>query len=77
MRALSSSEIYSLGILSAVCLAILFNAFKSNGEPLYASLAIGGLAFAFSYALVQWTGDVFLKRGYKGRDVSKKNTPEM
>lgn len=77
MKDLLASEVYSLGILSAVCFAILFNAFKSNGEPLYASLAIGGLAFAFSYALVQWTADVFLRRGYKGRDVSKKNRPEM
>ena len=77
MRGLVASEVYSLAILSAVCFAILFNAFKSNGEPLYASLAIGGLAFASSYALVQWTGDVFLRRGYKGRDVSKKNKPEM
>lgn len=77
MRGLIATEVYSLGVLSAVCFGILFNAFKSNGEPLYASLAIGGLAFAFSYALVQWTGDVFLRRGYKGRDVSKKNQPEM
>ena len=77
MRDLVASEIYSLTILSVACLAILFNAFKSNGEPLYASLAIGGLAFAFSYALVLWTGDEFLRRGYKGRDVSKKSKPEM
>jgi UDP-N-acetylglucosamine--dolichyl-phosphate N-acetylglucosaminephosphotransferase len=40
-------------------------------------LAISGLAFAFSYAVILWTGDVFLKRGYKGRDMSKKNPVEM
>lgn len=77
MQDLTTSEVYSLGIVSAVCLAILFNAFQSNGEPLYASLAIGGLAFSFSYALIQWTGDVFVRRGYKGRDLSKKTRPEM
>ena len=77
MRDLSSTETYSLGILSTVCLAILFNAWRSNGEPLYAALAISGLAFAFSYALVLWTGDVFIKRGYKGRDMSKKNPTDM
>lgn len=68
-----------MGIFSAVCLAILLNAWKSDfdSDPLYASLAISGIAFAFSYALVLWTGDVFIKRGYKGRDMSKKNAGEM
>lgn len=77
MRELTSAEIYSLGVLSAACLAILFNAWSSDGEPLFASLAISGLAFSFAYALVLWTGDVFIKRGYKGRDMSKKNSAEM
>lgn len=77
MQDLTATEGYSLSALSVTCLAILYSAFQSNGEPLYASLAIGGLAFAFAYALVQWTGDVFIKRGYKGRDMSKKNATEM
>ena len=77
MRDLNSTEVYSLSILSAVCLAILFNAWKSDGEPLFASLAMAGLAFSFSYALVLWTGEVFIQRGYKGRDMSKKNPVEM
>ena len=77
MRHLASAEVYSLGVLSVICISILFNAFKNIGEPLYAALAIGGLAFSFSYALVLWTGDVFIKRGYKGRDMSKKNAVEM
>lgn len=77
MRDLSSTEIYSLGVLSSVCLAILFNAWKSDGEPLFASLAMGGLAFSFSYALILWTGSVFMQRGYKGRDLSKRNPTEM
>ncbi|KAK0266314.1 tunicamycin resistance protein [Friedmanniomyces endolithicus] len=58
-------------------LAILVNAWRSDGEPLFASLAISGIAFAFTYALIRWTGEVFIKRGYKGRDMSKKNAVEM
>ena len=77
MRDLSRTETYSLGILSSICLAILFNAWKSDGEPLFASLAISGLAFSFSYALILWTGDDFIKRGYQGRDMSKKNPGVM
>jgi UDP-N-acetylglucosamine--dolichyl-phosphate N-acetylglucosaminephosphotransferase len=77
MRALTATEVYSLSILAAVCLAILINAWKSDGEPLFSSLAISGLAFAFSYTLVLWTGDVFMKRGYKGRDMSKRNPTEL
>ena len=77
MRELTSAEVYSLGTLSLACLAVLYNAFKSNGEPLFASLAIGGLAFAFSYAVILWTGDAFVRRGYRGRDMSKKNPTEM
>jgi UDP-N-acetylglucosamine--dolichyl-phosphate N-acetylglucosaminephosphotransferase len=77
MRELTATEVYSLSILSAICFAILVNAWKSDGEPLFSSLAISGLAFAFSYALILWTGDVFIKRGYKGRDMSKRNPVEM
>jgi UDP-N-acetylglucosamine--dolichyl-phosphate N-acetylglucosaminephosphotransferase len=77
MRALTATEVYSLSTLTALCLAILINAWKSDGEPLFSSLAISGLAFAFSYTLVLWTGDVFMKRGYKGRDMSKRNPTEL
>lgn len=77
MRDLTSTEAYSLSVLSVACLAVLVNAWRSDGEPLYASLAISGLAFAFSYAVMLWTGDVFMKRGYKGKDMSKKSPIEM
>lgn len=77
MQPLSGAETYSLTALSVVCIAVLFNAWRSDGEPLFASLAISGIAFAFSYAVIRWTGDVFLKRGYKGKDLSKKNPIEM
>lgn len=77
MRALSSTEVSSLSVLSIACVAVLVNAWRSDGEPLFASLAISGLAFAFSYALIPWTGDVFIRRGYKGKDLSKKNPIEL
>ena len=77
MAELSSTESLSLAVLVAACLAILINAWKSDGEPLYASLAISGVAYTFSYAIIQWTGEVFIRRGYKGRDMSKKSPSEM
>lgn len=77
MQDLSSAETYTLSVLSVACLAILFNAWRSDGEPLYASLAMGGMGFAFTYALIRWTGGVFMSRGYKGRDMAKKNPVEL
>lgn len=77
MLALTSTEGYSLSVLSIACIAVLVNAWRSDGEPLFASLAISGVAFAFSYALIPWTGDVFIRRGYKGKDFSKRNPTEL
>lgn len=77
MQDLTSTEAYSLSVLSIGCISVLVNAWRSDGEPLFASLAISGVAFAFSYALIRWTGDVFIRRGYRGRDLSKKNPIEM
>lgn len=77
MQELSRTETYSLSVLSVACLAVLVNAWRRDGEPLFASIAISGIAFAFTYCLIRWTGDVFIKRGYKGRDLSKKNPVEM
>jgi UDP-N-acetylglucosamine--dolichyl-phosphate N-acetylglucosaminephosphotransferase len=77
MRDIRPAETLTLLAISLACIAVLVDTWRNDGEPLYASLAISGLAFAFSYALILWTGDVFLKRGYKGRDMSKKNPVEM
>ena len=73
MQALTSTETYSLSVLSIACISVLVNAWRSDGEPLFASLAISGVAFAFSYALIPWTGDVFIRRGFSGKDLSKRN----
>lgn len=77
MQDLSRTETYSLSALAFACVAVLTSTWSSNGEPLYASIAISGLAFAFAYACIRWTGEVFLKRGYKGRDMAKKSPVEM
>lgn len=77
MQSLSNTETYSLAALSFACLAILISSLRSNGEPLFDSLAISGLAFAFSYCIIRWSGETFLKRGFKGRDMSKKQPVEM
>jgi len=73
MQALTSTETYSLSVLSIACISVLVNAWRSDGEPLFASLAISGVAFAFSYALIPWTGDVFIRKGFSGKDLSKRN----
>lgn len=74
---LSKQESTWLSVLAFACLAVLINAWRNDGEPLFASFAISGIAYAFSYALVRWTGDVFVKRGYKGKDMSKKHAEVM
>ncbi|KAK5108033.1 hypothetical protein LTR62_008868 [Meristemomyces frigidus] len=77
MRPLTPTETSTLGILTAACLAVLVNTWRSDGEPLFASLAISGIAFAFTYATILWSGEVFMRKGFKGRDLSKKNGGEI
>lgn len=77
---LSNSETVCLLICSGACLGVLVNTWTSNGEPIYASLALSGVAFAISYAVIRWTGDAFMKAGRMGKDMSKKvavEIPEM
>lgn len=74
---LSSTESYSLLSLSIACVGVLANTLQGDGEPLIASMAFSGLAFAFSYALIRWLGNAFVKRGFKGRDLCKLKQTEM
>ena len=74
---LSQAEAWSLLALSASCVGIIFNTFHGDGEPLIASLAFSGLAFALTFSLIRWLGDVFMKANLKGRDMSKLKKPEM
>lgn len=68
---LSHTETLSLLALSAVCVAILANTFRGDGEPLIASLALSGVSFTAAYAMIQWLGPNFMKAGLKGVDMSK------
>lgn len=70
---LTNSEAVSLAALTLVCTTILANTFQGDGEALIASLALSGLAFAASYAMIRWLGPTFIKAGLKGRDLSKAN----
>ncbi|TKA70719.1 hypothetical protein B0A49_04363 [Cryomyces minteri] len=74
---LSRTETLSLLSLSGACVGILANTFHGDGEPLFASLAFSGIAFAFSYSLIRWLGDAFMRAGLKGRDMSKKHQVEI
>lgn len=74
---LSRAEAWSLLTLSAACIGIIVNTFNGDGEPLIASLAFSGLAFAFAFSLIRWLGDVFMKANLKGRDMSKLQNVEM
>jgi UDP-N-acetylglucosamine--dolichyl-phosphate N-acetylglucosaminephosphotransferase len=74
---LSRSETASLLVLSAACVAILANTFQGDGEPLAASVALSGLAFSASYAMIRWLGPTFIKAGLKGMDLSKLHRKEI
>ena len=74
---LSGAEAWSLLTLSATCVGIVINTFNGDGEPLVASLAFSGLAFALAFSLIRWLGEVFMKANLKGRDMSKLKKAEM
>ncbi|KAB2576731.1 UDP-N-acetylglucosamine--dolichyl-phosphate N-acetylglucosaminephosphotransferase [Lasiodiplodia theobromae] len=74
---LSRGESLALLSLLAACIAILANTFHGDGEPLIASLAFSGIAFASCYALIRWLGDAFMRAGFKGRDLSKLKNVEI
>ncbi|KAI9821260.1 MAG: tunicamycin resistance protein [Pycnora praestabilis] len=68
---LTRAETWSLLSLSIACFGVLANTFHGDGEPLIASFAFSCLAFAFSYSLIRWLGDTFMRAGLKGKDMSK------
>lgn len=74
---LTNTESWSLLACSAACLSVLYKSWGEDGAPLFASLALSGLAFAATYAIIKWTGDAFMKAGRKGKDMSKKVAIEM
>jgi UDP-N-acetylglucosamine--dolichyl-phosphate N-acetylglucosaminephosphotransferase len=74
---LSRTETLSLLSLSLACVGIIANTFRGDGEPLIASLALSGIAFAASYAMIVWLGPTFIKAGLKGRDMSKTHKKDL
>ncbi len=75
--ALTGAEAWSLLALSAACVGIIVNTFHGEGEPLIASLAFSGIAFAFAFSLIRWLGETFMRANLKGRDMSKLKKTEM
>ena len=74
---LTRTETWSLLALSACSLGVAANTFEGDGEPLIASLAFSGLAFASTYSLIRWLGRTFINANLKGKDMSKVRKPEM
>ena len=74
---LSRIEASSLSLLSVACCGIVANSFHDEGEPMIVSFAFSGIAFAFTYSLIRWLGNAFMKAGLKGRDMSKLKKVEM
>jgi len=74
---LTGVESWSLLALSVTCVGIIANTFHGDGEPLIASLAFSGIAFAFAFSLIRWLGDVFMKANLRGKDMSKIKKVEM
>ncbi|KAG4415345.1 hypothetical protein IFR04_011494 [Cadophora malorum] len=75
--ALSFTESLSLLSLTLACVGIISNTFRGDGEPLIASLAFSGIAFAASYSMIRWLGPTFMKAGLKGKDMSKVHKKEL
>ena len=76
MGALTYPEMWTVSSISLASAAILWNAVR-EGEPLIASIALSGVAFTFTFCLIRWLGEVFMKAGLKGKDMSKPRKVEI
>ena len=74
---LNRTEAWSLFTLFAASVGVIANLFHGDGEPLIASLAFTGLAFASTYSLIRWLGATFINANLIGRDMSKAKKVEM
>ena len=77
MSSLTRRETFWLLGIVTLCLGLLANTFEGDGEPLVASLALSGIAYAATFALITWLGPTFIKAGFKGRDMGKSRRPEL
>ena len=76
MGHLSNTESLMLTTLSLASIAILWNAVR-EGEPLFASLGLSGIALSCTFCLIRWSGEAFMRRGLKGTDMSKSRKVEI
>lgn len=74
---LTRYESLSLFSIFAAGVAVIANSFDGDGNPVVASLAYSGIAFSATYCLITWLGNVFMKAGFKGKDMSKARKVEM
>ncbi|KAI5291801.1 tunicamycin resistance protein [Ascosphaera aggregata] len=76
---LSLTESLTLSAIALGCLAVLRKTVTvlDHEDPLYASLALSGIGFAASYALITWCGPTFMRVGLKGKDMNKARSIEI
>lgn len=75
--ALTREEQWTLLSIFGAGVAIIANSFNGDGNPIVASLAYSGIGFSATYCLIRWLGDVFMRAGFKGKDMSKARKVEM
>lgn len=76
---LSLTESLTLSAVAFGCLAVLGKTVLEldHEDPVYASLALSGIGFVASYALIRWCGNAFMRVGFKGKDMNKAKSIEM
>lgn len=75
--ALTTGETQFLGAGVAASFALVLHNIVTGGDPLVANVGLSILAAALTYAMVVWTGPSVMKRGLKGKDMSKVVQREM
>lgn len=74
---LTAKEVFYLSLVTVTCCGIVAHSLRGDVEPVLVSVAFSGIAFAFTYSLIRWLGQAFMKAGLKGRDMSKLRKEEM
>ncbi|KAI5308510.1 tunicamycin resistance protein, partial [Ascosphaera atra] len=69
-------------VLSAVTLAAVAVLSTSvfdldHEDPWTTLLALSAFGFAATFALIRWTGEIFMRVGFKGKDLNKKKAVEI
>lgn len=75
--ALTASETRYLRAGSIAGGALVLSTILTGADPLVANVGLSILGAALTYAMVVWTGPSVMKRGLKGKDMSKVVQREM